>query len=335
MRLDERLDRIVDLLVDYRTVVVSGSKIAQEIGTTGKQVWRLIQLLRRLGVEIEGRPATGYVLRTSPDLLLPSILGPLVRGTMFEAGLHHYYKAGSTNAVAMRAAAEGAPEGTVFIAEEQTAGRGRGGHTWYSARGAGIYCSLVLRPALAPAESLLISLAAALAIHAAVEEVKPDAADLKLDLKWPNDLLVQGKKFCGILTEMNAEPTRVRYLVVGVGINVNHARFPVELQNEAASLRLASGTVWSRVDLTAALLKFVQLEYRRLLGGDRESLLRRFCSLSSMVRGTPVWIEENGGFQGTTEGLDPRGFLQVRTEEELRTVLSGTVRPLKTSSLAG
>jgi BirA family biotin operon repressor/biotin-[acetyl-CoA-carboxylase] ligase len=134
---------------------------------------------------------------------------------------------------------------------------------------------------------------------------------------------------------MNAEPTRVRYLVVGVGINVNHARFPVELQNEAASLRLASGTVWSRVDLTAALLKSVQLEYRRLLGGDRESLLRRFCSLSSMVRGTPVWIEENGGFQGTTEGLDPRGFLQVRTEEELRTVLSGTVRPLKTSSLAG
>ncbi|HVO61584.1 MAG TPA: biotin--[acetyl-CoA-carboxylase] ligase [Terriglobales bacterium] len=331
MRLDQRLDRIVNLLVDHRTVVVSGSKIAQEIGTTGKQVWRLIQLLRRLGVDIEGRPATGYVLRTNPDLLLPSILGPLLHSSMFAPGLHHYYKIGSTNAAAMKAAADGAPEGTVFVAEEQTAGRGRGGHTWYSARGAGIYCSVVLRPALAPADSLLISLAAALAVSAAVTETKPDHADFQPDLKWPNDLLIEGKKFCGILTEMNAEPTRVRYLVVGIGINVNHARFPVELQDEATSLRLASGSVWSRVDLTAALLKSVHLEYRRLLSGSRDALLRRFCEMSSMVRGTPVWVDENGGFQGVTEGLDTRGFLQVRTNEGLRTVLSGTVRPLKTT----
>jgi BirA family transcriptional regulator, biotin operon repressor / biotin---[acetyl-CoA-carboxylase] ligase len=132
------------------------------------------------------------------------------------------------------------------------------------------------------------------------------------------------------LTEMNAEPTRVRYLVVGIGINVNHARFPAELQNEATSLRLASGTLWSRVDLTAALLKSLHLEYRRLLSGAGESLVRRFSDLSSTVRGTPVFVEENGGFQGTTEGLDQRGFLQVRTDEGLRTVLSGTVRRLKT-----
>jgi BirA family transcriptional regulator, biotin operon repressor / biotin---[acetyl-CoA-carboxylase] ligase len=329
MRLDERLDRIVDLLGDHRTVVVSGSKIAQEIGTTGKQVWRLIQLLRRLGVEIEGRPATGYLLRTNSDLLLPSILSPLLRSTMFEAGLHHYYKISSTNVAAMQAAADGAPEGTVFLAEEQTAGRGRGGHMWYSARGTGIYCSIVLRPALAPSESLLLSLAAGLAVHAAIEEVKPADADLPPDLKWPNDVLIQGKKFCGILTEMNAEPTRVRHLVVGIGINVNHARFPAELEDEATSLRLASGKVWSRVELTAALLKSVHLEYRRLLGGARESLLRRFCDLSSMVRGKTVWVDENGGFQGVTEGLDARGFLQVRTNEGLRTVLSGTVRPMK------
>ena len=332
MRLDQRLGRVVDLLVDHRTVVVSGSKIAQEIGTTGKQVWRLIQLLRRLGVDIEGRPATGYLLRTNPDLLLPSILGPLLHSSMFATGLHHYYKIGSTNAVAMQAAANGAPEGTAFVAGEQTAGRGRGGHSWYSARGAGIYCSVVLRPPLAPADSLLISLAAALAVSAAVTEIKPDNAHVQLDLKWPNDVLIQGKKMCGILTEMNAEPTRVRYLVVGIGMNVNHARFPVELQDEATSLRITSGTVWSRVDLTAALLKSVHLEYRRLLGGARDSLLRRFCEMSSMVRGTPVWVDENGGFQGVTEGLDTRGFLQVRTNEGLRTVLSGTVRLLKTTS---
>lgn len=329
MRLDERLDRIIDLLVHHRTVIVSGSKIAQEIGTTGKQVWRLIQLLRRLGVDIEGRPATGYVLRTSPDLLLPSILAPLLRGTIFQADLHHYYKIGSTNVAAMNAAAEGVSEGTVFLAEEQTAGRGRGGHSWFSARGAGIYCSAVLKPALAPADSLLISLATALAVHDAVEEVKPDNADLQLDLKWPNDLLVRGKKFCGILTEMNAEPTRVRHLVVGIGINVNHGRFPAELEAQATSLCLATGSAWSRVDLTAALLKSVHREYRQLFSGGHKSVLSRFSSLSSMVRGVPVYVEENGGFRGVTEGLDARGFLQVRTDHGLKTVLSGTVRPLK------
>jgi BirA family transcriptional regulator, biotin operon repressor / biotin---[acetyl-CoA-carboxylase] ligase len=329
MRLDERLDSIVDLLTHYRTVVVSGSKIAEEIGTSGKQVWRLIQLLRRLGVEIEGRPATGYVLRTSPDLLLPSILRPLLRGTMFEEGLHHYYKIDSTNLAAMQAAAAGAAEGTVFLAEEQTSGRGRAGHTWYSERGAGIYCSVLLSPALPPGDSLVISLAAALAVHAAVDEAKPENANLRLDLKWPNDLLAGEKKFCGILTEMNAEPTRVRYLVVGIGINVNHERLPAELQDEATSLRLATGTLWSRVELTVALLKSVHREYRNVLSGDRETLLRRFCSLSSMVRGRPVCVEENGRLQGITEGLDSRGFLQVRTDEGLRTVLSGTVRPVR------
>ena len=328
MGLDERLDRIVDLLAQHRTVV-SGSRVARAIGATGEQVWGLIQLLRRHGVEIEGSPASGYSLRAIPDLLLPSLLAPQLRGTLFQAGLNHYYKIRSTNAVALKAAAEGAPEGTVFVAEEQTAGRGRGGHTWYSARGAGIYCSMLLKPAMAPSDSLLMSLAAGLAVHAAVDGTKPENRNLQLDLKWPNDLLVGGKKFCGILTEMNAEPTRVRHLVIGIGINVNHETFPPHLQADATSLRLAIGALWSRVDLTVALLKSAHREYKELVSGGRESILRRFCSLSSMVSATPVRVEGNGSFQGITEGLDAQGFLQVRTEEGLRTVLSGTVRSRK------
>ena len=127
---------------------------------------------------------------------------------------------------------------------------------------------------------------------------------------------------------MNAEPTRVRYIVVGIGINVNHATFPAELQPIATSLRLVSGTEWSRVELCAALLKSLDREYRDLLEkrGAHDSILRRFQERSSMVRGRQVLIEENGGFEGVTEGLDPRGFLQVRTADGLRTVLSGTVR---------
>ena len=321
---DVRLGRIVRLLVDHATVVMSGTKIASEIGTTRSEVWRLVQQLRDLGVEIGGHPATGYSLDAIPDLLLPDILAPLVKGTLFAKEIHHYYKVGSTNDIAMEAARAGAPEGSIFLAEQQTAGRGRGSHQWHSARSVGIYLSVVLRPHLPPADVLLVSLAAGLAVKSAVRAIDPNLA---VDLKWPNDLLIDGKKFCGILAEMNAEVTRVRYLVVGIGINVNQTSFPADLQSLATSLRLASGVEYSRLQLCAALLKSLDREYRALLDepGARESVLQRFSEQSSSVRNTPVRVDQDGGFEGVTEGLDDRGFLRVRNAQGLQTVLSGTV----------
>jgi len=314
----------VRLLTGHATVVASGTKIAEEIGISRSEVWRLIQQLRGLGVDVAGHPATGYQLRAVPDLLLPEILAPLVKGTMFAKNLHHYYKIGSTNTEAMREAGEGAPEGSVFLAEEQLAGRGRGAHKWHSARSAGIYCSAVFRPAMPPSEALIFSLAAGLAVHAAVVETFPG---LRCDLKWPNDLLLNGKKFCGILTEMNSEATRVRHLVVGVGINVNQTKFPAELREIATSLKSETGTEWSRVELCAALLKSLDREYRCLLedADARDAILWRFQEHSLSTCGGRVRVEENGGIEGITEGLDTRGFLRVRTAAGLRTVFSGTV----------
>jgi BirA family transcriptional regulator, biotin operon repressor / biotin---[acetyl-CoA-carboxylase] ligase len=311
--------------MENATVVVSGTKIASELGTSRSEVWRLIQQLRELGVDAAGHPATGYQLRAVPDLLLPEMLAPLLKGTIFSKHLHHYYKIGSTNTEAMQAGANGAPEGSVFLAEEQLGGRGRGGHAWHSARSTGIYCSVILRPNLPPSDALILSLAGGLAVHAAVVSVAPS---LRPDLKWPNDLLLEGKKFCGILTEMNAEATRVRHLVVGIGINVNQTKFPAELREIATSLRCETGTEWSRVEMCAALLKSLDREYRALMkdAEARASILRRFQESSSMARGARVRVEEDSGIEGVTDGLDPRGFLQVRTGEGLRTVLSGTVR---------
>jgi BirA family transcriptional regulator, biotin operon repressor / biotin---[acetyl-CoA-carboxylase] ligase len=322
---DVRLGRIIRVLMNYSTTVVSGTKLAQEIGTTRSEVWRLVQQLRTFGVEIAGHPSSGYQLTAVPDLLLPEMLQPLVRGTIFDEHIHHYYRAGSTNTLAMEAAAAGAPEGSVFLAEQQTAGRGRGSNQWHSAESAGIYCSVILRPALPPSDVLVLSLAAGLAVRSAVQEIDSRVTP---DLKWPNDLLIDGKKFCGILTEMNAEATRVRHIVVGIGINVNHSQFPDELQQSATSLRLTTGTQWSRVDLCAALLKSLDREYQSLLANPEahNDILRRFEEQSSMVRGKAVRVEENGGFEGATEGLDPRGFLRVRTADGLRIVYSGTVR---------
>ena len=302
--------------MSFPTVVISGTKLAQEIGTNRAEVWRLVQQLRGLGVEIAGHPASGYQLTAVPDLLLPEMLEPLVRGTIFGADVahtyHHYYRAGSTNTLALEAAAGGAPEGSVFLAEQQTEGRGRGNNQWHSEQSAGIYCSVVLRPAVPPSEVLTLSLAAGLAVQSAIQQTDPRVLP---DLKWPNDVLVQGKKVGGILTEMNAEATRVRHIVVGVGINVNQASFPKELERTATSLRLATGSEWSRVELCAALLKSLDREYRELLEHPeaQREILRRFEAHSSSVHGAQVRIEENGGFEGVTDGLDPRGFLQVRT----------------------
>lgn len=324
---DARLGRIVRVLMGFPTVVISGTKLAQEIGATRSEVWRLVQQLRALGVGIAGHPASGYQLSAVPDLLLPEVLQPLVRGTIFSEHIHHFYRAGSTNTLALEAAAGGAPEGSVFLAEQQTAGRGRGSNQWHSAESTGIYCSVILRPALPPSDVLVLSLTAGVAVHATVQEID---ARIIPDLKWPNDLLLGGKKFCGLLTEMGAEATRVRHIVVGIGINVNQTQFPGALEQTATSLRMATGTEWSRMDLCAALLKSLDREYRNFLAQPEAhgEILRRFEELSSMARGRLVRIEENGGFEGTTEGLDPRGFLQVRTSDGLRIVYSGTVRPV-------
>jgi BirA family biotin operon repressor/biotin-[acetyl-CoA-carboxylase] ligase len=320
------LGRIVHLLASHATVVVSGTKLADEIGTSRSEVWRLIQQLRKLGVEIAGHPATGYRLKSIPDLLLPEAVRPFLKGTIFADHIHHFYKIGSTNTAALEAAAAGAPEGTVFLAEQQMSGRGRGSNAWYSAESVGIYCSAILRPSLPPAEILVLTLAAGLAVRKGIREVD---SRLDPDLKWPNDVLIDGKKVCGILTEMSAEATRVRYIVVGIGINVNQANFPADLQAIATSLKIASGTEWSRVELCGALLKSLDSEYRKLITNTaaRESILKRFQEHSSSVRGRRIRIEETPELEGVTEGLDSRGFLQIRTAQGLQTVLSGTVRP--------
>ncbi len=288
-------------------------------------MWRAVQHLRELGVRIAGHLATGYQLEAVPDLLLPDVLGPLVSGTMFASRIHHYFRIGSTNVEAMHAAAAAEPEGAVYVAEQQTAGRGRGGHSWESEQSVGIYCSVVVRPPMSPVDALFLSLMTGIATAHAIEKT----TGLHPDLRWPNDLLIDGKKVCGILTEMNAEPTHVRYVVLGIGINVNHASFTGELEPIATSLRMESGREWSRVELTAALLKSLDSEYRKFAAGGaaaRDAIRREFESRSSFARSRYVRVGEDDAYEGVTEGLDDRGFLLVRTSSGLRTVLSGDVR---------
>ncbi|MGB7189078.1 MAG: biotin--[acetyl-CoA-carboxylase] ligase, partial [Acidobacteriaceae bacterium] len=212
----------------------------------------------------------------------------------------------------------------------QTAGRGRGAHNWASPPGSGLYVSVLLRPAIAPADAVWFSLAAGLAVREAVRRL----TSLECDLRWPNDLLLGGRKFCGILTELNAEATRVRHLVIGIGINVHQPRFPEELGAIATSLHMETERDWPRQELLAFVLQALEGEVAALtapgrLGEATAEILARLEGASTWIRGKRVYVDEMEGYAGVTEGLDARGFLRVRAADGLRTVFSGGVREEK------
>jgi len=248
-----------------------------------------------------------------------------LQGTRFAGKLHYFPSIESTNTHAMQQAERGAPDGSVYLADAQTVGRGRSAHTWESPAGSGLYGSVLLRPQIAPADILWLSLAAGLAVQQAVRK----GTTLEADLRWPNDLLLGRKKFCGILTELNAEVTRVRHAVVGIGINVHQPQFPEELRAIATSLLIETGREWPRQELLVALLQSLDDEAAALVRSPEraaQSIRERLEEGSSWIRGKRVRVDENDGFSGVTEGLDARGFLRVRTADGLRTVLSGGVR---------
>ncbi len=246
-------------------------------------------------------------------------------GTRFATHLHHFLSIHSTNTALLDAAANGAPEGTVYIADEQAAGRGRGGHIWHSAPGDGLYLSALVKPSLRLRDALLLSLATGLAAQTAIRA----AAGVVIDLRWPNDLLLEGKKLGGILVETAVEPgssAELRYAVIGIGINLNHAAFPEELIGIATSLRLATSQLQSRMTMLIALLRALDFELTQLEAAHPD-LLARFTAASTWVCGKRVHVPEQGGYTGTTAGLNAQGFLLVDAEDGTqRTVLSGGVR---------
>ena len=321
---DRRIDKLLGLLSEHPMVVLSGAKIARQIGVSRSAVWRWVETLRALGVKIKGHPKAGYQLEKVPDILVPQLLQPRLKRTQFGRRIHHFFKINSTNAVAFRLAAAGEPHGTLVVAEEQTAGRGRLGRAWYSEKTTGIYLSLILRPPLGPQQAPILTLAAGLAARDAVAEV----TGLIINLKWPNDLLVGGKKFCGILTEMHAEAQRIHHVIVGIGINVNHARLPKELELRATSLRLAGGRAYSRLEILLRLLGALDRYYNRLLAEGAAPLIARFLEVAPSAREQRVQVETPWEkFTGVTAGLDEGGLLLVCRDTDGRTVpvLAGDV----------
>ena len=324
---NRRIDKLIDLLIANATVVVSGGKVARDIRVTRSTVWRWVQRLRGMGVEIQGHIGAGYQLKKIPDILFPSQIRRNFRGEQIGHRVLHYFSVGSTNDVAMRQAGRGAAHGTVVVAEAQTAGRGRFGRTWYSEKSSGLYLSVILRPALSPAAAPLLPLLTGVAAQDAIESV----TKLRPDIRWPNDLLVGKKKICGILTEMSAELDRLHYVVLGIGINVNHRRIPNPLSAIATSLRLECGKEFSRVTLLVALLRSLERYYRLFLAKGAGPIVERYRAGSSYAGGKRIRIKTpTEEFTATTVDLEPSGALRIRRkggrEESL---LSGEIVELK------
>ena len=320
---DRRIAGLLTLLAENSTIVVSGARIAKEIGVSRSTVWRWVTRLRQLGVRVKGEPRTGYFLENVPDILTPDLLRKRLRGNLFGRRIYHFFKTDSTNRVALELGHAGEPEGAVVLAEEQTAGRGRAGRSWHSERATGLYLTVLLRPPLSPAQTPLLTLLAGLSARAAIEAQTGQAPDLK----WPNDLLLSGRKVGGILTEMHAEPGMVRFVIVGIGLNVNQAKFPSELSNIATSLRIETGRQESRLELLVRLLRQFESDYNRFLQQGAASVIDQFSGVSSFAKGKRVRIT-NGkeSFLGTTAGLTSEGLLQVKREDgQIATVISGDV----------
>jgi len=320
---DKRLASLVTLFANNGTISISGARIAREIGVSRSTVWRWIEQLRDVGVGVKGRPHTGYFLERVPDILTPELLRTQLKGSLFGKRIYHFFRTDSTNRVGMELAHGGEPEGAVILAEEQSAGRGRAGRSWHSERGTGIYVTLLLRPKISPMQAPLLTMMAGLSAQAAIQV----RTGLRIDLKWPNDLMLNGKKLGGILTEMYADTTLVRFVIVGIGINVNQEALPGELGTIATSLRAETGSNQSRLELLARLLREIESDYNRFLREGASSVTTRFTKASSYAVGKRVRVA-NGAetFTGVTAGLAPEGLLQVEREDgKLVTVIAGDV----------
>ncbi len=248
-------------------------------------------------------------------------------GTEFAGKLHFSSTTGSTNSDAIAAARNDAAHGSVFFADEQTAGRGRGDHSWQSSAGDGLYVSVLLRPKLSPAQLPLIPLVAGLAAADAIRVV----AGIAIDLRWPNDLLIGPRKAGGILVESKTEAAGLAFAVVGIGVNVHQSIFDPELSTPATSLDIAAGRRVSRQSLIVALLKSLEREMLLLADdGGVSATLGRVEQASTWIKGRPVEVHGPQKCVGVTAGLDAQGFLLMQTADGLVTVQTGGIRAADT-----
>ncbi len=313
---------ILRLLRQNTEGYISGEDISKLLNVSRTAIWKHMQVLKEEGYQISSHPRLGYRLQTVPDLLLPNEICPRLTTNYIGHSLHYFTSIPSTNNEAKRLAAEGCPEGTIVLTEEQQSGRGRLSRGWFSPYAKGIWLSVVLRPQFPPQEAPKCTLLAAVAVARTIRSLGVDCG-----IKWPNDILYQGKKLVGILTEMNAEMDAINYIVIGIGINVNTAadEFPQELRDVGTSLSAILGYPVSRLDLLLALLAELEALYTQVCETGFAPVLEEWRRLSATLGQAVDIFGINRSFSGIALDIDDEGALIIQTEAGLEKVLAGDV----------
>ncbi|MBU5470021.1 biotin--[acetyl-CoA-carboxylase] ligase [Falcatimonas sp. MSJ-15] len=303
---------------------VSGQEICELLGVSRTAVWKNINQLKEEGYEIEAVQNRGYILKQTADSLSEFEIKSEINGCEWFAGdIYFYHEIGSTNDECKKLAEEGAKHGTLVVAEKQTKGKGRRGRSWESPKGTGIWMTLLLRPDIEPYNSSGLTLVTAMAINKAVQEI----TGLDAKIKWPNDIVVNGKKVTGILTEMSAQPEMINYIVIGIGINVNTEEFPEDIAKTASSLKIESGKTIKRSSIIALFGKYFEQYYAKYIKTQDMSLLidEYNKELINVDRQIKVLAKENS-YTGIAKGINRHGELIVETEnKELKNVVAGEV----------
>lgn len=303
---------------------VSGQQLCEALGVSRTSVWKSINSLREDGYQIDAIPNKGYKIIGSPDSIAKEEIASRLHTKRIGKEIYYFSKIDSTNQYAKKLGEEGAPDGTIVIADEQTKGKGRSGRHWVTPPGSAIAFTILLRPKLPPASISMVTLVKGLAVCNAIRELY----HLPVGIKWPNDVVIDGRKICGILTEMSAEVDGVHYIVIGTGINTNVDSFPDEIKDVATSLKIQLGRPVDRAEVLVRVIEFFEEYYEKF---EEDGDLRRLQDtyneeLLNMNEGVRV-LDPKGEYTGVALGIDPGGQLLVKRDDtgEIVKVWSGEV----------
>jgi BirA family biotin operon repressor/biotin-[acetyl-CoA-carboxylase] ligase len=319
-------EEIVGLLEKNNDRFLNTKDISLKLGVHPYTVYQAVRELRRWEFQIQSERGKGYRLVESPNLILPAEIKKNLRTKIFGKKIYSYRKVGSTNVLGFRLAETNAEEGTLIVAEEQTKGKGRMDRSWYSPPGVGLWMSLILRPDIPPFKAPGLSICAGLALALSIEEM----TGIEAKTKWPNDCLIDGKKVGGILLELSAELDRINFVIVGIGVNVNHSAkdFPRNLDQTATSIKIKLGKEISRLALLISFLeKFerIYLDFKKNGLSPHREMIKSFSSLL----GEKVTVKSGKEkIEGMAEDIDDNGSLLIKTKKGERVVTAGEVTVL-------
>lgn len=318
--------KILALLSAYPKQYMSGEEIAAKLGVSRTAVWKHIQELKGAGYTIESQSRSGYRITAVPDRMLPELITNGLYTKLIGRNIISFEEIATTNNEAKRRAADGAPEGTIVVSEVQVTGKGRLNRSFFCPRG-GIWFSVILRPRFLPQDAPKCTLLAAVAVVRAMRDIGFDAG-----IKWPNDILYDGKKLTGILTEMSAEMDRINYVVIGIGINANISAesFPDDIKDKATSISAHIGEI-DRIGFFQKLLNYFENLYMEVQQHGFGEMLREWRKLSVTLGQEINVIGFEETFAGKAIDIDDDGALLVETADGVRRVLAGdvSIRPHK------